>query len=206
MKIKTDSLIHKSVIQFPTASHLQKSFCEKKECEFDIFKTRDFLSNRLIIQEKIEGYGLSCYFMNGKAVIRHKGKQVTYPVYRDGFKSWIKERESVIADVIRDRLVIFGVWPKKGHYINLPDLFLIHDVYDNKEKRFWCNKRIEMFCKILTMSPVPKISEGVFHVNDLIKYSNQKAKFGKNKISSVYLRYEDDFRVMDRAQFCNLSA
>lgn len=191
------------MIQLPAAYHLKKSICESSELQFDIFKTKDFISNRLLIQEKIIGYGLLFYFMNGKAVVRHKGKQVTYPFYRDGFKSWIKDKEEFMAEEIKDRLITFGVWPKKGHYINLPDLFLIHDIYDNKEKRFWSNQRIKKFCKILGMSSVPNITETCCHIDSIEKMSNQKAKFGINNISTVYLRYEDDWRVMERAQFCN---
>lgn len=192
------------MISLPTAPHLSESVCESKEIKFDFFKTKDFLSNVLTIQEKVDGYGLAFYFSNGKAVVRHKGKQVTYPVYRDGFKSWIRDKESQMANEIGDRLIIFGVWPKKGYYTNMPDLFLIHDIYDNKEKRYWSSLRIEKFCKILGMSSVPRIREGCWHIKDIKEKANQKAKFGKNNISRVYLRYEDDWRVIERAQFYSL--
>lgn len=191
------------MIQLPTAPHLMKSKCDPSEEAFDIFRTRHFLSNRLIIQEKIEGYGLLFYFLNGKAVVRHKGKQVTYPLYRDGFKSWIKDKESIMSENIKDRLIIFGVWPKKGQYTNPPDLFLIHDVYDNKEKRFWNSERTERFCKILGISSVPKITETCCDINGIMEKSKLKSKFGVDAVGSVYLRYEDEWRVLDRAQFCN---
>lgn len=167
----------------------------------DTFETRKFISNRVVVQEKIDGYGLACYFVNGKAVIRHKGKQVTYPVYRDGFRAWIHDRESVMGDAIGDRLVIFGSWAKKTSYANLPDLFLVHDIFDRKENLFWASPRIETFCRILGISMVPKIWEGILTLKSATEMATAKIKYGRRPNGSIYIRYEDDFRVLERAQF-----
>jgi hypothetical protein len=190
------------VIDLPIAPHLEKS-CKSSDLEtsLNLFETRKFISNRLIIQEKIDGYGLSCYFVKGKAVIRHKGKQVTYPVYRDGFKDWIGDRESIMGDAIGDRLVIFGSWVKKGTYSSIPDNFIVHDIFDRKDNLFWASPRIEHFCRILGMSMVPKIWEGVVTLASAANFAATKVKYGRQQAGMIYFRYEDDFRVLERAQF-----
>jgi hypothetical protein len=189
------------VIDLPTALHLDKSHRSDDESVLDMFETRQFISNRVIVQEKINGYGLACYFVNGKAVIRHKGKQVTYPAYRDGFRAWIGDRESIMGDAIGDRLVIFGSWVKKAEYINIPDLFLVHDIYDRRENLFWCSSRIEHFCRILGISMVPRIWEGILTLDSARNMAASKVKYGRRQHGTIYLRYEDDFKVLGRAQF-----
>lgn len=189
------------MIELPIAPHLERSLKASDETALDMFETKRFVSNRVIVQEKIEGYGLACYFVNGKAVIRHKGKQVTYPVYRDGFREWIGDRESMMADAIGDRLVIFGSWVKRASYTNIPDLFLVHDIADRRENLFWASPRIESFCRILGMSMVPKVWEGILTIASAEEFATAKVKYGRRPNGSVYIRYEDDFRVLERAQF-----
>ncbi len=190
------------MLELPTAPHLEKSLrTSEDETIFDVFETRRFISNRLVVQEKIDGYGMACYFVNGKAVIRHKGKQVTYPIYRDGFKAWIHNKENIMGDAIGDRLVIFGTWVKKASYTNIPDLFMVHDIFDKKGNLFWASPRIEHFCRILGISMVPKIWEGITTLKGAQDLAASKVKYGRRQNGVLYFRYEDDFRVLERAQF-----
>jgi hypothetical protein len=189
------------VLDLPAAPHLESSVRAEDDVALDKFETRRCLSNRLVVQEKIEGYGLACYFVHGKAVIRHKGKQVTYPVYRDGFREWIGDRESIMGDAIGDRLVIFGSWAKKASYTNIPDLFLVHDIFDRQHNLFWASPRIEHFCRILGISMVPKVWEGILSIGSAVKMAEAKVKYGRRPNGAIYMRYEDDFRVLERAQF-----
>lgn len=190
-------------IDFPVAPHLVTSQHNELEEVFDQFKTREFLSNRLVIQEKINGYSMTCHFSRNRPVLRHLGRSVTYAEYRDGFRAWVAPIASVMNQAFGDRIVLFGAWVRKRSRYRCPksDRFLIHDMFDRHEERFWSASRIQGVCDILKIKMVPTVVEGVFGLRELRLLAEAKAKYGAAKIGSLYLRQEDDYRVIGRAQY-----
>ena len=54
-------------------------------------------------------------------------------------------------------------------------------------------------------SQVPQVWEGIASLDDAYRFSRAITKYGKEPIGSIYLRYEDEHKVLERAQFKHLS-
>src|SRR5436190_1852834 len=79
-------------------------------------------------------------------------------------------------------LILFGEWCYAEHsvaYDALPDWFLVFDVYDRQEARFWSRTRRDALAGRVDLSVVPLLDEGVFSMASLSK------QLGRSRVGNV---------------------
>ncbi len=192
----------------PKAPHVIGSKSWKFDQTLDEFESNSLLSNRVIFQEKLDGYGIQLYFTKlGKLTMKHREKSIpSDPKYR-GLKKWAEERESLLMNFLGENLIICGEWMQYKNiilYTTLPCLFFVTDVYDRDKNLFWCTDRVRQLCSVLDLEMVPTLISGVFSGKDLVSIAARNSVFGEDTMEGVYIRHEDEHRVINRAQFISI--
>lgn len=192
-------------ISIPKAKHLTNSITSKKDEVMDIFETKAYLSDRLIFQEKLDGYQLTVEFtQDGGMVIKHASKTLSNGAKTSSIKKWFTGHEAMLLTYMQTNLVMIGEWMKERHdvfYNALPAFFVITDVYDREMQMFWSTEKVKRLGTLVSIPSTPVINEGVYALEDVIKWTNRPSAFGLEQIEGVYIRYEDDHRTISRAQF-----
>lgn len=70
-----------------------------------------------------------------------------------------------LADALGGKLVAFGEWCAARHsldYPALPDCWLMFDVYDKVEGRFWSTRRHDALTSAHGLVTVPRLSNGCY--------------------------------------------
>jgi len=193
-------------IKFPHTPHLlwlnKNSPREDKILSKD--EVDDFLKGNIIVEEKVEGanIGLSLS-QEGAILVQNRGNYIghsSHPQFSPLW-SWIYEKPG-LQKPLSDGLFLFGEWCFARHsvlYKELPDWFLLFDVYDRPSHKFWSAKRRNALGRKTGLKTVPKIAEGIFSRNELLKLiSNSSLTDGP--MEGIYLRRESDSFLIDRAK------
>lgn len=192
-------------ISIPKAKHLTNSAASKKDEVMDIFETKAYLSDRLVFQEKMDGYQLSVEFaQDGSMNIKHASKALSSGARTTTVKKWFANHEAMLLTYLQTNYIIVGEWMKERQdvfYNALPSFFVITDVYDREMQMFWSTEKVKRLSTLVGIPCAPIINEGVYALEDVVKWTNRPSAFGLEPIEGVYIRYEDDHRTISRAQF-----
>lgn len=165
----------------------------------------EFLSGEIVVEEKVDGANLGISVdASGFVRVQNRGSFVTsdsHPQFR-GLPAWLAARRAQLQDELGGRLILFGEWCAAVHsvqYEKLPDWFLLFDVYDRVENKFWSTRRRNELARVLSLRTVPFLAKGHFTMTEL------KALFGPSRLGApavegVYLRREDDDWLIERAK------
>ena len=113
---------------------------------------------------------------------------------------WLAERQDKLVSGIGPGRIAVGEWCYARHsvfYDALPDWFLLYDVYDRKERRFWSRGRRDRLARRAGLSTVPLIGEGTFTVSQLRKLLG-RSRLGQSE--GLYLRWDEDEWLVCRAK------
>lgn len=165
----------------------------------------EFLFQRLIVEEKIDGANLGISFdTDGNILTQNRGAYLQIPSTGQWKKlaEWVDQRMDAIFEQITDRCILFGEWCYAQHsimYDRLPDWFLGFDIYDKKAERFYsCERRNEVF-KILGIFQVPQIAHGYFTLSELRKLIS-KSHFSDKIAEGLYIRFDQGDWSVKRAK------
>ncbi len=184
------------MFKFPTTPHISShSIMERTDKVLEKFEISDLLSHEIIIEEKIDGANLGISFNdNGTIQLQNRGHILSAPLLGQWkpLRNWIQIHEDRLFDVLEDRYILFGEWCYAKHsiyYTKLPDWFLVFDVYDTVERRFFSVDRRNNFVSQLYLSNVPLIAKGKFSIDDLL-FMQPKSHYSDEKCEGIYIRYE----------------
>ena len=99
-----------------------------------------------------------------------------------------------LAQATQSNLMLFGEWCAARHsldYDHLPDWFLLFDVYDRTQGRFWSASRRNALAATLGLATVPQLLQGkctLQRLKDLL--SNQHSQFRQGTLEGVVIRRE----------------
>lgn len=124
------------------------------------------LAHDVVVEEKLDGANLGISVSpEGMIRTQNRGQYLVEP-HAGQFKelsSWLKPREEALFEALGDNLILFGEWCAARHslaYDRLPDWFLVFDVYDRQEQRFWSTSRRNELANLLGLQAVPKVFRG----------------------------------------------
>lgn len=100
----------------------------------------------------------------------------------------------VLFDTLGEHLILFGEWCAARHsvaYDNLPDWFLVFDVYDRSTGRFWITSRRDALARCLGLSMVPVLSRdrtSLARLESLVQ--SAESRFRRGPVEGIVVRGE----------------
>ena len=155
------------------------------------------LAGEVVVEEKLDGANLGISVSpTGTMRVQNRGQYLEAP-YSGQFAritSWLAPHEVLLAEVLRDNLILFGEWCAARHsldYRELPDWFLAFDIYDREECRFWNTAKRNNFVNHLGLSPVPSIFSGQTNIERLKQLVfQQQSRFRSGSLEGIIIRRE----------------
>jgi ATP-dependent RNA circularization protein (DNA/RNA ligase family) len=155
------------------------------------------LAQDVAVEEKLDGANLGISVgADGKLRAQNRGQYViSTPLGQ--FKNltrWTDLRERALADALGTNLILFGEWCAARHslhYVNLPDWFVVFDVFDRSVSRFWStSRRNRLACK-LGLSVVPTLLRGMTSLQALKSLvESASSQFGLCPVEGIVIRKE----------------
>ncbi len=164
------------------------------------------LAQPLRVEEKLDGANLGISLRdNGELRAQNRGQYLLEPFAGQfsRLNSWLAQHRYALADHLSSDVIVFGEWCAARHsldYDNLPDWFVVFDVYDRSAQKFWSCARRNALAETLGLAVVPTLYEGTATVDEL-----------KNLLSSASSQYrqgtpEGIVMRQDSAQWCEARA
>ena len=186
--------------RFPHTPHLiwLGELLPRDDKVLSLSEVRLVLEQTLSIEEKVDGanFGIS-FDLDGNLKIQNRGSYLSLP-YGGQFAKidqWTSPRTDMLFDVLGERLILFGEWCFARHslkYQKLPDWLLGFDIYDRKEKRFFCTKRRDALFEQLDIFSVAHIDSGKFTIPELkALLERTKSAYRDGPIEGFYIRVDD---------------
>ena len=108
---------------------------------------------------------------------------------------WLAQHEDRLFDALGPDLIAFGEWCAARHsldYPTLPDWWLLFDVYDRQQGRFWSTARRDAWARDNGLVVVPRLHLGHVTEADLREaVAGRTSQFRPGPLEGVVVRHED---------------
>ena len=170
-------------------------------------EARALLGADVVVEEKLDGANLRLSVgVDGRLRAQNRG-QYLQPPFGGQFSrlgSWLSAHEAALFDALDTHLIAFGEWCAAKHsldYTALPDWWLVFDIYDRREGRFWSTRRRDDWARNLGLNAVPELSRGRTDLPGLKGLLNQhRSRYRDGPMEGVVIRSEDDCWLRQRAK------
>ena len=162
-------------LKFPSTKYLISYNQSSRDKKiFTDYERKLFLKNNLIIEEKMDGSNLGISFNSEPSIL-------------------IQNRGSYINHCLDS-------WEGLSNWIKQKENDLFNILGTQYIISSW--KR-NLICKEIGVYPVPFVKSGVFNIDQLEKLLQTKSTFSNSNKEGLYLRYEDEYRLLNRAKIVN---
>lgn len=192
---KIDSSIIK---KFPRTKHLiNLGAMSRDDLLFTKNELDEFLTNDIIIEEKVDGANLGIFYDYdvNEIKMQNRSHYVNSSIHSQ-FKlldEWIKEHKEDLMKIFNNyNCIIYGEWLYTKHSINytkLPNYFMAFDIYDKQTNSFFSRQKLEKELP-KSLSIVPKLYEGKGSIDLLKQQVNNKSNFYEGLVEGVYVRVD----------------
>ncbi|WP_244638361.1 RNA ligase family protein (plasmid) [Agrobacterium fabrum] len=120
----------------------------------------------VVVEEKLDGANLGFSLdHDGSVRAQNRGNFLAKPFSGQftRLSAWLAEHEDGLQRLLNEDLILFGEWCAARHsllYRDLPDWFLVFDVYDRRAKLFWSTSRRNMLASQAGLRTVPELFRG----------------------------------------------
>lgn len=165
------------------------------------------LAGEVVIEEKIDGANLGFSIgSDGLLWVQNRG-QYLLPPFTGQFAQlgkWLDLHQDRLLDALTESLIVFGEWCAARHSLNydqLPDWWLMFDVYEREAERFWSTVRRDELAALLGVSVVPCVYQGRVTMTQLKKHIlGEASRFRQGDAEGVIVRSEDAVWLQKRAK------
>lgn len=165
------------------------------------------LNSAVTIEEKLDGANLGISLgPDGSLRAQNRGAYLSQPFTGQFARlgAWLTEHQDRLLDAISESHILFGEWCTARHsihYSDLPDWWLLFDVYDGKEKKFWSTVRRNDLANKLCVAAVPCLHRGHVSLQELTDFvADTRSRFGSGNVEGVVVRQEDVSWLQARAK------
>ena len=175
-------------------------------------EAKAFLAQPAAIEEKVDGANIGFSLAPGGGLrIQQRGDylQLPYKGQFSGLTTWLAVHGSALEAFLEKSqhqgLILFGEWCAARHsvaYTHLPDFFLLFDIADPQQQRFWSRQRRDVAAKQLGLATVPLLQvdsrhslEGLRHEIDYFH-----SRYHPGPPEGVILRQDDPQWCLARAK------
>lgn len=168
------------------------------------------LENEIIIEEKLDGANLGISLDDtGELQAQNRGHYLEKP-YNGQFSrlnAWLGQYEYGLKAHLSPELILFGEWCAARHsldYHELPDWFLLFDVYDRATEKFWSVARRNELGYALGLTMVPELKRGTFTKEQLTHFLESAAsRYRPGQVEGIVVRHDSEEWNEGRAKFVN---
>lgn len=199
-----DEALHK----FPPTPHL--TWLGRENVRGDKVLTPDeadeFLAGLVVLEEKVDGANLGLSFDPlSRLRFQNRGNWLAGRLTGqwERLRGWAADHEAVLRDNLPRNHILFGEWCCIKHSIQydcLPDWFMVFDVYNCMEQKFWSVRRRDSLAAAAQLATVPRISRGRFSMDDLRTILGGRSDLYGGPREGIYLRREVDNWLLSRAK------
>lgn len=124
------------------------------------------LAAEVVVEEKLDGANVGLSIApNGSLRAQNRGQYLAEPHAGQFARlpAWLAQHGDCLRTALTSNLVLFGEWCAARHsldYTALPDWFLLFDVYDRSEERFWSSTRRNALASRVGLVTVPQVLHG----------------------------------------------
>lgn len=186
--------------RFPSTPHLAwlgRGPMPREDKLLAVKEARDFLTGEVVVEEKLDGANIGFSLAeDGRIQVQNRGQYLVAP-YGGQFArldSWLSQYSSLLKGFLSRKVILFGEWCAARHsigYDQLPDWFLLFDVYDCIEARFWSTKRRDALAAQLSLSTVPTLLRGKLNLVALEKVlESESSRYRAGSMEGLIIRRE----------------
>lgn len=172
----------------------------------------EFLGKPVAIEEKLDGANIGFSLdPAGKLQIQQRGDYLQ-PPYGGQFSSlanWLalhgQDLKEFLEDYDHRGLILFGEWCAARHsvaYTHLPDAFLLFDVADPEQQRFWSRQRRDDLASLLGLATVPLLQANCHHnLTGLARELDQfRSRYHQGPPEGLIFRHDSSLWCVARAK------
>jgi ATP-dependent RNA circularization protein (DNA/RNA ligase family) len=170
-------------------------------------EARDLLAEDVVVEEKLDGANLGISVgTDGNLRAQNRGQYVMSTALGqfNNLTRWMDLRERALADALGTNLILFGEWCAARHslhYDNLPDWFVVFDVFDRSVNRFWSTSRRNTLACGLGLSVVPTLLQGTTSLPTLKNLvESASSQFGGGPVEGGVIRKQSSDWLTMRAK------
>ena len=165
------------------------------------------LAGEVVIEEKIDGANLGFSIGSDGLLCAQNRGQYLLPPFTGQFAQlgkWLELHQDRLLEALTESLIVFGEWCAARHSLNydqLPDWWLMFDVYEREAERFWSTVRRNELAALLGVSVVPCVYQGRVTMTQLKKRTlGEASHFRQGDAEGVIVRSEDAVWLQKRAK------
>jgi ATP-dependent RNA circularization protein (DNA/RNA ligase family) len=170
-------------------------------------EVNDLLHAPVVVEEKLDGANLGFSVgPGGKLRAQNRGQYLESPHAGQFVRlpEWIALHGTRLSAALGKNLIAFGEWCAARHslsYTALPDWWLLFDVYDRGERRFWSTRRRNVLAEQLGLCTVPRVAYGTQTRETLsLLVSRQRSHFRDGVLEGIIVRHEDNEWLLARGK------
>lgn len=201
--------IEPCLIKFPRTRHLVNLGSASRD---DLVLSKNdainFLNKTVYVEEKVDGANMGISISKDMKIECQNRSHYVNSSYHPQFKyldKWISQHMSDLFDILTPgRHILYGEWLYAKHsikYTKLSDLFIIFDIFDKYEQKFYSRNKVEQVLCNTNIKLVPLITKSIFtNLDDIINLHKSKSNFYDGLVEGVYIRICNDEWLIDRAK------
>lgn len=185
------------IIKFPRTKHIVNlGAMARDDLLMDKKDIDTMLSSEIIVEEKIDGANLGFRLdpSTNKIVAQNRSHYVcssSHPQFKK-LDGWIESNKSGLMKILSGgNNIIYGEWLFSKHsinYTNLPDYFIMFDLYDIGSNTFYSRDWVEKKIEETGINLVPLIFKGKTTIDKLKTLAQSKSQFYDGVVEGVYVR------------------
>lgn len=155
------------------------------------------LSGEVTVEEKLDGANLGVSLAEDGALQFQNRGQYLHPPFAGQFQrlgGWITAHEYALRSNLSLGLIVFGEWCAARHsvvYHRLPDWWVVFDVYDLSQQRFFSTARRDALAALMGLAVVRDVFRGRTTPAELIsKLSAETSRYHAGPIEGFVIRKE----------------
>ena len=165
------------------------------------------LARPIRVEEKLDGANLGISLRaSGELRAQNLGQYLLEPFAGQfsRLNSWLGQHQYALCDTLQNDWILFGEWCAARHsldYDNLPDWFVVFDVYDRSEQKFWSCQRRDALAAQLGLAVVPTLYQGTTTVQALTDLlENASSLYREGAPEGIVMRQDSELWCEARAK------
>jgi ATP-dependent RNA circularization protein (DNA/RNA ligase family) len=174
-------------------------------------EAQSLLSHPVVVEEKIDGANLGFSLdADGRLQAQNRGQYLQGPFAGQFARlpDWLAQAgdrvELALLALAETPVILFGEWCAARHslgYDHLPDWFLLFDVYDKTQGRFWSAERRNVLAETYGFATVPCLLQGSTSLDQLkVMLKETPSRYRSGSLEGVVIRQDSEHWCEARAK------